>query len=108
MKKTLLATALSVFAFSAHADAGYSLGLSYSLNGKSSMSNLGFSAKALTSDEDNEGVGVAGVSLFPWAERKIGLELGAGYNFDHSTAAVTYDFIQAAPQLSYGWTDTHR
>lgn len=108
MKKTLLAAALSVFALGAQADAGYSVGLTYSLTGKNTMSNLGFSAKALTSDEDNKGVGVAGVSVFPWAERKFGVELGGGYNFDHSTAAITYDFLQAAPQVSYGYTDTNR
>lgn len=108
MKKTLLAAALGVFAVGAQADAGYMLGVSYSLNGQASMKNLGFSARALTSDKQDKWVGAAGVSLFPWADRKLGLDVGAGYTFDDSTALVSYDFLQASPQVSYGWSDTNR
>ena len=108
MKKTLLAAALSVFAMGAHADAGYMLGVTYSLGSQASMKNLGFSAKVLTSDREDKWVGAAGVSLFPWADRKLGLDVGAGYTFEDSTALVSYDFLQAKPLVSYGWTDTNR
>jgi hypothetical protein len=108
MKKTLLVAALSVFAMGAQADAGYMLGVSYSLDGQASMKNLGFSAKVLTSDREDKWVGAAGVSLFPWADRKLGLDIGAGYTFEDSTALVSYDLLQAKPLVSYGWTDTDR
>jgi hypothetical protein len=106
MKKTLLAASLSVFAMGAYADPGYMLGVSYSLDGQASMKNLGFSAKILTSDREDKWVGAAGVSLFPWADRKLGLDVGGGYTFEDSTALVSYDFLQAKPLVSYGWTDT--
>jgi hypothetical protein len=108
MKKTLLAASLSVFAMGAHADPGYMLGVSYSLGGQASMKNLGFTAKVLTSDREDKWVGAAGVSLFPWADRKLGLDVGGGYTFEDSTAVVSYDFLQAKPLVSYGWTDTNR
>jgi hypothetical protein len=105
MKKTLLAATLSVFAMGAQADAGYMVGISYSLGGQASLKNLGFTAKVLSSDREEKWVGAAGVTLFPWADRKLGLDLGAGYTFDNATALVSYDFLQVAPQLSVGWTD---
>lgn len=108
MKKILLAAALGVCAAGAQADAGYMIGVNYSLGGQASMKNLGFTAKALTSDKPDKWVGAAGVSLYPWADRKLGLDVGGGYTFDHSTAVVSYDFLQAAPQVSYGWSDTNR
>jgi len=108
MNKTFLAAALSVCAMGAQADAGYMLGVSYSLDGQASMKNLGFTAKVLTSDREDKWVGAAGASLFPWADRKLGLDVGAGYTFEDSTALVSYDFLQAKPQVSYGWTDTNR
>ena len=108
MKKTLLAAALSVFAIGAQADPGYMLGVSYSLNGQASMKNLGFSAKVLSSDSEDKWVGAAGVSVFPWADRKLGLDVGGGYTFESSTALVSYDFLQASPQVSVGWTDPDR
>ena len=108
MKKTLLAASLSVFALGAYADPGYMLGVSYSFGGQASMKNLGFTAKVLTSDREDKWVGAAGVSLFPWADRKLGLDVGGGYTFNDSTALVSYDFLQAAPLVSYGWTDTNR
>lgn len=108
MKKTLIAAALGLAATAAHADPGYMLGVTYGLDGKASLNNLGFTAKALTSDRDDKFVGAAGVSLFPWADRKLGLDVGGGYTFDHSTALVSYDLLQAKPQVSYGWSDTNR
>lgn len=106
MKKTLLAAALSVFAMGAQADAGYMLGVSYSLGPPASLKNLGFTAKVLSSDREEKWVGAAGVSLFPWADRNLGLDVGAGYTFQDATALISYDFLQMAPQLSVGWSDT--
>jgi len=105
MKRILLAAALSVSAMGAQADAGYMVGIAYSFGGPASLKGLGFTAKVLSSDREEKWVGAAGVSLFPWADRKLGLDLGGGYTFNNATALVSYDFLQVAPQLSVGWTD---
>jgi len=105
MKKALLAAVLSTFAIGVQADAGYMLGITYNLDGQASLKNLGFTAKVLSSDREEKWVGAAGVTLFPWADRKLGLDLGGGYTFNNATALVSYDFLQVAPQLSVGWTD---
>lgn len=113
MKKLLLTTALSTLALGSIttnvlADAGYMIGINYALDGRASLSNLGVGARILSSDQRDEVVAVAGVSLYPWAEKKVGVDIGAGYTFDDSTAVVAYDFIQAKPLASVGWTDTDR
>lgn len=108
MKRTLLAAALGAVTLGVQADPGYMLGVSYSLGGPASAKNLGFTGKVLTSDKQDKWVGAAGVSVYPWADRKLGLDLGGGYNFDRTAAIVSYDFLQAKPQLSAGWSDTDR
>jgi len=108
MKQTLLAAALGVVTLSAQADPGYMVGISYALDGQASVKNLGFTGKVLTSDKEDKWVGAAGVSVYPWADRKLGLDLGGGYNFDRSAAIISYDFLQAKPQISGGWSDTDR
>ena len=108
MKQTLLVAALGVVTLSAQADPGYMMGVSYALDGQASVKNLGFTGKVLTSDKEDKWVGAAGVSVYPWADRKLGLDIGGGYNFDRSAAIISYDFLQAKPSLSGGWSDTDR
>jgi len=106
MKKALLAAVLSTFAIGVQADAGYMLGITYNLDGQASLKNLGFTAKVLSSDEEDKWVGAVGVSLFPWSDKNVGVDLSAGYNFKDSTLLIGYDFLKSAPQISVGWTDT--
>jgi hypothetical protein len=106
MKKLILAAALGLGATGAHADAGFMVGVSYNFDGRAAPSGLGFTAKVLTSDKEDKWVGAAGVTLLPWAQRRVGVDVSAGYTFDNSTVLVGYDFLQQAPQVSAGWSDT--
>ncbi len=106
MKKTLFAALLSIFATAAHADAGVMLGVSYDFSGTTSLNNLGVTAKVLSSNREDKWVGALGASFFPWSDKKLGLDLSGGYNFQDSTVLVGYDFLRGAPQISGGWSDT--
>jgi hypothetical protein len=105
MKKIIVATVLGVCAAGAHADAGFMLGVAYNFDGQAAPSGLGFTAKVLTSDREDKWVGAAGVSFFPWSQRKLGADVSAGYTFDDSTVLVGYDILKQAPQVSAGWSD---
>ena len=50
----------------------------------------------------------AGVTYFPWAPNKFGLDIGGGYNFDKVTALVGYDLLNKKPQASIGYTNTYK
>lgn len=106
MKKTLVAAILSVLAAGAQADAGVMLGVSYSFSGPASVNSLGFTAKVLSSNEKDKWVGALGVSFYPWSDKKLGLDISGGYNFEDSAVLVGYDFLKGAPQISGGWSNT--
>ena len=107
MRKFLAAAiAASMLAASAaHADPALMAGVGITLGGPEGA-QAGFTAKVLTSDKQGEPVGAAGISLYPWAGQKFGLDLGAGYNFNEGAAVLSYDFLQRAPQASGGWVNT--
>ncbi len=106
MKKPLVAAILSIFATGALADAGVMLGVSYSFSGPASLNNLGFTAKLLSSDEEDKWVGALGASFYPWSDKQLGLDVSGGYNFEDSAVLVGYDFLKRAPQISGGWSNT--
>lgn len=106
MKKTLVAAVLSIFASGAQADPGVMLGVAYSFGGPGSMNNLGITSKVLSSDKEDKWVGALGVTFYPWSDKRLGLDLSGGYNFQDSAALIGYDFLKRAPQISGGWSHT--
>lgn len=106
MKKPLVAAILGIFAAGAQADAGVMLGVSYDFSGTTSLNNLGVTAKVLSSDREDKWVGALGASFYPWSDKKLGLDVSGGYNFQDSAALVGYDLLRGAPQISAGWSDT--
>ena len=87
---------------SAQADPAAFIGISYGFD-----SSFGISIKALSSDEEDEGVVAVGTTYYPFAaSKKFGFDLGAGYTFDGSAIIGGWDFIQSQPQVSFGFADT--
>ena len=82
------------------------VGIAYNLSGPASKKNLGFTAKVVSSDEEDAWVGALGATLYPWSGQSIGVDISAGYNFSNSTVLIGYDFLKKSPQLSAGWADT--
>jgi hypothetical protein len=88
-------------------DPGVSVGVAFALGGPSaSDGDVGLTAKVLSNRHENNPVLGAGVTFYPWAEQKLGLDAGVGYNFSHVTPMVGYDFLQRKVQLSTGWSNT--
>ena len=83
------------------ADPAAFVGLSYTWGG-----NIGISAKILSDDEEDNAIVAAGVSYYPFAQNKFGLDVGAGYAIDNSAVLISYDFLQKSVQGSIGWADT--
>ena len=108
MRKLLLGTtALTVLSVGpAFADPGFMLGVSWALDGKADLSNIGLTAKILSSDREDKLVASAGVSYYPGKTEYFGLDVGAGYNYDSTSLVLSYDFLQKAPQVSLGWVNT--
>jgi hypothetical protein len=120
LKKVSLVFAMSV-AFMGPAFAGaapvvnsnssptFMVGISVEFGDDIKTSDVGITTKFLSTNRPNEFVLGSGISYFPWSNDKngqIGLDLSAGYNFDHSTAMVGYDILRWKPQIStgYSWT----
>jgi hypothetical protein len=106
MKHLLSTTALlSVLAVSpAFAGVGFMAGIQYDF-GKGD-GGFGITAKALTSDRQNQIVGAAGVGFFPFADQKFGLDADVGYTFDNGVVLGGYDFLNHSMDLAGGWADT--
>lgn len=105
MKKLFAFCFLFALSFSARADAGYFVGLSFLLDGNVSEKNIGFTAKVLNSDKHDEWKAAVGASIYPWNNDKFGLDLGAGYMTNHTGGFVSYDLLQAKPVVSLGWVN---
>lgn len=107
MKKLFATTAiLSLLATNAAlADPAVMLGVSVNFGGGSAISP-GITAKVLSSDEQDQAVAAAGVSFFPLAASRFGVDVSAGYNFNEGTALIGYDFLNQQIQVSGGWVNT--
>lgn len=81
-------------------------GLAYSFGSGLAQENLGFTLKALNTNEANHFVLGAGGTFYPWSDERFGMDLGAGYNFNEATALLGYDFLKKAPVVSGGWVNT--
>ncbi len=77
------------------------LGITYSLDG-----NFGLTAKVLSEREEDKAIVGVGLNYYPNAEKKIGVDLSGGYNFDNSAALFGYDFLQKSTVIGFGWTNT--
>lgn len=84
------------------------VGIAFNFGGKISKESLGLTVKILSSDRQDRVVAAAGVTYFPWAPNKIGLDIGGGYNFEKVTALVGYDLLNKKPQASIGYTNTYK
>ena len=84
------------------------VGIAFNFGGKISKESLGLTVKILSSDRQDRVVAAAGVTYFPWAPNKFGLDIGGGYNFDKVTALVGYDLLNKKPQASLGYTNTYK
>ena len=84
------------------------VGIAFNFGGKISKESLGLTVKILSSDRQDRVVAAAGVTYFPWAPNKFGLDIGGGYNFDKVTALVGYDLLNKKPQASIGYTNTYK
>lgn len=71
----------------------------------SGKSAVGFTAKVLSSNEQDKAALAAGITFYPWAENQFGFDLGLGFISGSTAATLTYDFMQKAPQLSFGHAD---
>lgn len=86
---------------------GVSVGLAFAFKGGDvSMADVGLTTKVLSNRHENNPVLGAGVTLYPWADQKIGFDAGVGYNFSHVTPMLSYDFLQNKIQLSAGVSNT--
>jgi hypothetical protein len=110
VKKLLWTTAfLSLVAIGpAAADPGVMVGISYDFGHTLGFPGLGVTAKLTSSDRAHHFIAGGGVSFFPFAADKFGLDGSVGYNFDQGALMAGVDVLNLAPQVSGGWADTHR
>jgi hypothetical protein len=84
------------------------VGLSYDFGHTLGFPGLGLTAKLTSSDRAHHFVAGGGVSFFPFAADKFGVDGSVGYNFDQGALMAGVDVLNLAPQISGGWADTHR
>ena len=84
------------------------VGIAFNFGGKISKESFGLTVKVLSSDRQDRFVAAAGVTYFPWAPNKLGLDVSGGYNFEKVTALVGYDLLNKKPQASLGYTNTYK
>jgi hypothetical protein len=82
------------------------LGLTVGLGASDISKQVGFTAKALSSNAQDEAVFGGGISYYPWSDEKIGLDLGVGYNFTNFGLFGGYDVLRRMPTLSAGYVPT--
>lgn len=90
------------------ADPGVMVGISYDFGHFLGVPGLGVTAKVTSSDRAHHFIAGGGVSFFPFAAEKFGIDGSAGYNFDQGALMAGVDVLNLAPQISGGWADTHR
>ena len=81
-------------------------GITYNFGGNSSgAEGAGATIKVLSSGEDKKAVIAAGLSYFPWAkqDKKLGLDISAGYNIKNSAVMGGWDFLKNQPTISLGY-----
>ena len=105
MKKLFAFCFLIALSFSARADAGYFVGLSFLLDGNLSEKNIGLAGKMMNSDKHDEWKAAIGAFVYPWSDKKLGLDLGAGYSDNNTAGFISYDFLQVKPVVSLGWVN---
>ena len=115
MKKFILAAFLLANSFGfanakvyceTETNATFMAGIAFNFGGNAGAENIGFTLKALNTNEADHFVIGAGGTFYPWSEERFGLDLSGGYNFNESTALVGYDFLKKAPVVSGGWVNT--
>ena len=119
--KNVIALSLAISAIAGVSFAGQSLsspsndsnpvamvGIAFNFGGKISKESLGLTVKILSSDRQDRVVAAAGVTYFPWAPNKFGLDISGGYNFEKVTALVGYDLLNMKPQASLGYANTYK
>jgi hypothetical protein len=67
--------------------------------------NFGISARVLENNRRDESTLGAGVTYY-LATNEIGLDVFAGYLFDHGAFGFGYDLVQGAPIMSLGVVNT--
>jgi hypothetical protein len=82
----------------AHADAGVAIGLNFTYYG-----DVGITIKALSSDKNNEQVFAIGTTYYPFAEKKLGIDLGFGGAAFNVVGLIGIDILQDAAYLSVGY-----
>ncbi|MFN7120947.1 MAG: hypothetical protein ACK4NM_02825 [Hydrogenophaga sp.] len=92
----LVASTTALACFNAQA-AGFMFGISHNFGG-----DTGMTFKILSNERRNRPVLAAGVSFFPGEGRRIGLDLGVGYNFSHTTVTFSRDLIMDRFQMAWG------
>jgi hypothetical protein len=98
MASLLLGTSVSLMA-----DTGVFIGVVYDFG---SNAGPGLSAKLVSNDEDDKLVATIGISFFPSATRRVGVDISAGYTFNNGLVTAGYDFINGAPQFGLGYMNT--
>ncbi|HWA19398.1 MAG TPA: tail fiber domain-containing protein [Devosia sp.] len=71
-----------------------------------STPDVGITGKVLSSNLANNLVVGGGVTYFPMADEKLGLDLSAGLNLTNFAVLGGYDFLRQKPQLSIGYVPT--
>lgn len=84
----------------AYADVGVTIGINFTYNG-----DIGITIKALSSDKRDERVFGVGSSYYPWADRKLGLDVGYGAADFNFVFLIGIDILQDASYLSVGYED---
>ena len=104
MKKIILTiVTMSISLFASPAING---GFTYKFGDSSaSEENIGATLKVLSTSKDKKPVLGAGVSYYPWAkdDKKLGIDVSAGYNFKKGSVMAGWDFLQKEPSVSLGY-----
>jgi len=105
MIKPLIFISLMLTCGLAQADPGAFFGITYDIG--SSLSGVGVSIKALSTNEEDKAAVDLGISYFPLAnEDKFGVDLGVGYLFQNGAVTLGWDFLNSKPQLGVGYVNT--
>ena len=92
----LVASTTALACFNAQA-AGFMFGISHNFGG-----DTGVTFKILSTERGNRPVLAAGVSFFPGEGRRIGLDVGVGYNFRQTTVTFSRDLVMERFQMAWG------
>lgn len=102
MKKYFAVIGMILACNGAMAGPGVLVGISYNFGG-----SVGLTLKVLSSKEEDHAVAAVGVSYFPMSkERKLGLDVGAGYTFKNGAVTIGWDFLGQQAQVGLGYLKT--